>query len=246
MRIAALYDIHGNLDALEAVLEEVEAAAPDLILLGGDVVLGPFPAETLDRLLALQRPVTWIRGNTDRVVVAPTIPEGDPWRDRIAWVAERLTPERRARIAGWPTTVTHEVEGLGPTVFCHGTPRDDAEIITPITTEERLREIMAGVEEPVVVGGHVHVQYDRLAAGKRIVNAGSVGMPYEHQRGACWALLGPGVQHRRTSYDLARAAERIRACGIPRAEDLVTTLLTPPTPEEVSERFERMATAARA
>ena len=246
MRIAALYDIHGNIDALEAVLAEVESAAPDLIVLGGDVVMGPFPAETMDRLLALRRPLEWVRGNTDRVVMAPERHPGDPWADRLGWIHEQLKPAHRARLTDLPTTLSHEVEGLGPVIFCHATPRSDDEIITPLTPEERLREVFAAVREPVVICGHIHLQYDRRAAGKRIVNAGSVGIPYQGEPGAYWVLLGPDVEHRRTVYDVARAAEHIQAGGMPRAGDFAQFLPAPPTAQEMSEKFERMASGARA
>jgi predicted phosphodiesterase len=247
MRIAALYDIHGNVDALEAVLREVEAESPDLILLGGDIVMGPFPVETIDRLLGVARPVERIRGNTDRLVLTPPAPGEAPfWKESRVWVAECLTPAHRSWLTDMPTTKSFEVEGLGATIFCHGTPRSDDEIITPVTSEERLAGILAAVEEPVVVGGHVHVQYDRRAAGKRIINAGSVGMPYERQRGAYWAMLGPDVDLRRTDYDLAQTVSHIAESGFPAIEEFVKNLVSPPPPEAVSERFERMATGAKA
>ena len=244
MRIAALYDIHGNLDALEAVLAAVEVEGPDLILLGGDIVMGPFPAETADRLLSMTRPVERIRGNTDRLVLTPPAPgEAQFWKESRVWVAERLTPRHRDWLENMPTTKSFDLHGLGPTIFCHGTPRSDEEIITPITSDERLGEILAAVQEPVVVVGHVHVQYDRRAAGKRIVNVGSVGMPYERARGAYWAMLGPDVELRRTDYDIAHAVDRIAGSGFPATDDFVKNLIAPPSPDEVSERFERLATA---
>jgi len=248
MRIAALYDIHGNLDALEAVLADVEAANPDLILLGGDVVMGPFPAQTLDLLLALKRPVECIRGNTDReLIVAPAPREVDPWRERRQWVARQLTPRHRAWLAGLPTTAAFDVTGLGPTLFCHGTPRSDEEIITRITHEDRLHEVLDCATQGVIVCGHVHVQYDRRAAGKRIVNAGSVGFPFEREPGAYWAMLGPDVELRHTAYDVARAVDRIKASPFPDAAEFVEkALLSPLSPDQASEQFERMATGAHA
>jgi predicted phosphodiesterase len=249
MRIAALYDIHGNVDALEAVLADAARAGAEQVLLGGDVVMGPFPAEVMARLRRLPRECEALRGNTDRVVAAPTIDESDPWKDRIAWVAGRLSPAERAWLAKLPTTISLVVDGLGPTLFYHGTPRSDSEIITRLTPEERLREVFADVAEDVVLGGHVHVQDDRRAAGKRVVNAGSVGAPYEDAPGAYWALLGaPGVplELRHTRYDVARAAERVLASGMPGAADFAKNMLTPMSPESASARFERMAEEARA
>ena len=99
--------------------------------------------------------------------------------------------------------------------------------------------------EPVVVCGHTHVQFDREAAGKRLVNAGSVGMPYEARPGAYWALLGPDVELRRADYDLEAAAEAIRATGFPAAAELAAeNVLRVPSAEEATKQFEDMARAA--
>src|SRR5881628_2048949 len=129
MRVAALYDIHGNLRALEAVLAEVERFAPDRILVGGDIALGPMPRETLERLGSLAEPVTYIRGNCDRMMAEAG--GGDsPWGERTRWAAARCTPIQLGLLGGLPTTATLDVEGLGPTLFCHGSPRSDEEILT--------------------------------------------------------------------------------------------------------------------
>ncbi len=113
--------------------------------------------------------------------------------------------------SGFAAGVVFDVDGLGLTLFCHGSPRSDTEIITTATTDERLRGILGGVEQRTVVGGHTHRQFDRRVDGWRVVNAGSVGMPYEGRPGAyCWALLGPGVELRRTAYDVDRAVVALR------------------------------------
>lgn len=229
MRVAALYDIHGNLPALEAVLEELESVAPDLVVVGGDAVLGPFPRETLETLLALDERARFVRGNTDRAL------------DDFA--AGELTHEQRDFLAGLPLTVSVEVDGLGPVLFCHASPRSDEEIVTRVSPDERLAPMLERVAEEVVIGGHTHVQYDRSAAGKRIVNAGSVGMPYEDQPGAYWALLGPGLELRRTPYDLEDAVARIAASDHPDggtwAREYVYAVNKP---DEASRYFEDVAT----
>ena len=178
MRVAALYDIHGNLPALEAVLAEVEEAEPDVVVVGGDVVLGPMPSETLELLLGLGERALFVRGNCDRLM-NEEVTEGGLNADRARWSAEQLERGQRAWLAGLPDTQSVDVDGLGATLFCHGSPRSDEEILTAISSELRVAEAVAGVSEPVVVCGHTHVQFDRLAAEKRLVNAGSVGMPYE-------------------------------------------------------------------
>jgi putative phosphoesterase len=229
VRVAALYDVHGNLPALEAVLVELETVQPDLVVLGGDIVLGPFPRETLETVLALDERARFVRGNTDRVL------------DEFA--AASLTPEQRDFLAGLPLTVSLEIDALGPVLFCHGSPRDDEEIVTRLSPDGRLAPMLAGVDEPVVVGGHTHVQYDRRAAGKRLVNAGSVGMPYEDEPGAYWAMLGPGLELRRTTYDLEAAAKRIAASGYPDAEAWAREYVYAVNkPDAASAYFEELAT----
>jgi putative phosphoesterase len=244
VRVAALYDIHGNLPALEAVLADVDEARADLVLVGGDVVTGPFPSETLERLSGLGDRAYFIRGNADRVLVEdvgePTGPS--PWPERQAWTRAQLTDDQRRLLATLAHTVASEVGGLGEVLFCHGSPRSDEEIITRATSPERLSEILSGVEQRVVVCGHTHVQFDRMIDGVRLVNAGSVGMPYEDEPGAYWALLGPDVELRRTEYDLERAAAAIRASGFPGANEFADEhVLHPAGADEATEQFERMA-----
>jgi putative phosphoesterase len=237
--VAAVYDVHGNLPALDAVLAEIAKIEPGLVVVGGDVALGPMPRETLERLLALGRDVRFVRGNADREAAEGV---GEPG----AWVAALLSAEQHGFLAGLPLTEHVEVEGLGRVVFCHATPRSDEEIVTRVTPESRMAEALAGVEAEVVVCGHVHVRYDRAVAGKRVVNPGSVGLPYEAEPGAYWALLGSAVSFRRVEYDVAAAVEAIRATGFPAAEEMfVETLLTPPPPDEVTEHFERIARERR-
>jgi predicted phosphodiesterase len=235
VKVAALYDVHGNLPALEAVLAEVPDDAT--IVSGGDVFSGPMPSETLARLRALGPLVTYVRGNADRDLG----PYEEQWRTRYEWLMAQLTPDELALAEAWPEIVTLEVDGLGPTLFCHGTPRSDLEAITAITSDERLREILTGVAEPAVVCGHTHHQFDRRIDGTRVINAGSVGMPYEGRPGAYWALLGPDVEFRRTEYDVAAAAEAIRATTYPDPEEKIELLTTPYAADEAAEVLERRA-----
>jgi len=202
-RVAALYDVHGNLPALEAVLAEVGDA--DLIVVGGDVVGGPFPAETVERLRDLGDRVRWLRGNAERELVEQPPPrEVGPPPGELERLRAALTDEQIDFLYGLPERVELDVEGLGRVLFCHATPQNDLDIVTPLTPEERLRRILEGVTVDAVVAGHTHIQEDRRVGGVRWVNAGSVGMPYEDEPGACWALLGPEVELRRTEYDATK------------------------------------------
>jgi len=157
-------------------------------------------------------------------------------------VLEQLDDANRAFLGSFEPRVVLDVEGLGATLFCHGSPRSDEEILTRATSEERLARVLADVPQRVVVCGHTHVQFDRPAAGLRVVNAGSVGMPYESGPGAYWALLGPGLELRRTLYDLEGAAEAIRASSWPGADAFVReNLLVIPTADEATAYFEGLA-----
>jgi len=242
-RVAALYDIHGNFPALEAVLDEVRREEVDRVVVGGDV-LGPMQRETLDRLSALDVPVDCIHGNGERVVLAD-IAGGDisevpeRYRGVIHWSAERLDAEHRRWIASWPSTFRIDIRGLGQVLFCHATPRNDYECFTRLTTEERLVPIFTGRDAAVVVCGHTHMPFDRAVRGVRVVNAGSVGAPFSQPAGAYWLLLGKqGIELRRTDYDFTKAAEAVRQTGHPLAEELcVRYILDPPTEDETLQLF---------
>jgi putative phosphoesterase len=242
MRVAALYDVHGNLPALEAVLEEVEREQPDAIVVGGDMVSGPLPRQTLERLRMLDR-THFIRGNADRGVVALRRGEPEP---RLGlnddWVAGQLSDEQIDFLAGLPTTVVLEVDGFGHVCFCHATPRDDEEIFTERTPDEVVAGMLSGTEEAVVVCGHTHMQVDRRVRRWRVVNAGSVGLPYDEGSGARWALLGPEIAFRRSELDQDRAARMIRSSGWPRVAQFLGDT---PSRDEALDFFEQVAAEQR-
>ena len=233
MRVAALYDVHGNVPALEAVLAEVPEDA--LIVVGGDFAAGPWPAEAVERLRGLGDRVRWVRGNADRELAAVPEPRpGGPPPEVIAWVRNRLSEEQLAFTTGVPEQQVVDVDSLGQVLFCHATPRSDEELLTRVSPDERWAAALDAADAPVVVVGHTHVQFDRRVGKTRVVNAGSVGMPYEREPGAYWALLGPDVDLRRTPYDTAAAAEAIAGAGWP--EEWPSA-----TPEEATEFFERIS-----
>ena len=245
MRVAALYDIHGNLPALEAVLEEIRNADVDQIVVGGDVLPGPMPRDTLDRLLALDVPARFIRGNGDRAVIEDLIGASvgalpEHVRPLVRHSADQIDAERQRQIASWPETLHIEIDGIGDVLFCHATPRNDTEIFTRETPEARLLPVFKGVTAQLVVCGHTHMQFDRTIGAMRVVNAGSVGMPFA-EPGAYWLLLGPDVQLRKTAYDLLQAAEIIRATDYPQAEDFAAhNILEPPSERKTIEAFTKV------
>src|SRR6266511_1102994 len=183
---------------------ELEEAEADLLVAGGDVTGGAFPADTVGRLRALGDGVRWLRGNLERELVElPPPREAGPPPGELERIRKSLTEEQLAFLYGLPQQVELDVDGLGRVLFCHATPRNDVEIVTQLTPDERLGRILEGVAADVVVAGHTHMQDDRRVAGIRWINAGSVGMPYEDSAGAYWALLGPEVELRRSGYDAA-------------------------------------------
>ena len=245
MRVAAIYDIHGNLPALEAVLEDIRREAVDQIVVGGDVVLGPMPRETLACLRNLDIPVRFIQGNCDREVLAQmrgtetgTLPE--QIRGVVHWVAQQLQAEDERMLASWPETLRVAMPGAGDVVFCHATPRNDMDIFTRNTPEVILLPLFKRVDAALVVCGHTHMQFDRMIGSVRVVNAGSVGMPFG-EAGAYWLLLTPDVQLRRSAYDLTKAAERIRGTSYPNAEEFAASnVMQPPSEEVMLEIFARV------
>lgn len=244
MPVAVLYDIHANLPALEAVLEEISSAAVDHIVIGGDVFPGPMPRETMELLLSVGIAAQFIHGNGDRAVLSastgrPLDPMPEQAREAVRWVAQQLSSESEKVLAAWPATARLHVEDLGEVLFCHATPRSDTEIFTRLTSEQRLAPIFTDLQVPTVVCGHTHMQFDRMIGNTRVLNAGSVGMPFGDP-GAYWLLLGPGVQFRHTAYNFAKAAKRIRETSYPQAADFAArNVLNPPSEEEMLAAFSR-------
>jgi predicted phosphodiesterase len=244
VRVAALYDVHGNIPALDAVLADVERAGVDLVVWGGDVAAGPMPAETLERMRAVGG--RCVMGNGDRQTAedfdagrTPSDSDDEMMRTML-WAVSRIDRADRDFLAAFEPTVSLDVDGIGPTLFCHGSPRSDEEMITRATPPERLAPMLEGVEERTIVCGHTHQQFDLRCGEQRVLNAGSVGMPYEGRAAAFWLLLGPDTELRRTDYDVAAAVETMRATGMPDVDRLLLqeSLIEPADPDEVTRYFE--------
>jgi putative phosphoesterase len=233
LRVAALYDVHGNVPALEAVLAEVERVGVDQIVYGGDIASGPLPRETVE--IVRSGDAAFVRGNADRL----DSPAGNPkWDEARLWVEDQLDEEQIEWLASLPFSAV-----IDEALYVHATPQDDETVITELTSDERLAKLLAGVEQPLVVAGHTHMQLDRRAGSTRFVNAGSVGMPYEGKQGAFWVLLdGEDVDFRHTPYAVDAAVAVIQASGCPGADQIAGLLLDPEDPDEVSAYFESIAT----
>ena len=204
--LAVLYDIHGNLPALEIVLDEVETAGADRFLLGGDYgTPSPWPHETLDRLRALPN-ATWIRGNGERWLrELPEIPEViEVYKAFEGTLADEEVDE----LYGLPEQA--ELDGI---LYVHGSPLSDVESFAPSPQEDEER-MLAGVHDRTIVFGHSHQQFRRPGpSGTELVNPGSVGMPLDGDVRAAWATWDGDFAFRRTEYDVERAAAAFRAMG---------------------------------
>jgi predicted phosphodiesterase len=212
--VAVLSDVHGVLPVLDAVLAEPDVAAADLVVVTGDHAAGPQPVAVLDRLTSLGDRVLLVRGNADRQLAAWAPGERFEVPDPVVpWAAEQLGEEHVELLAGLPHPVTVDVAGFGPVLFCHGTPRDDEEVVLVDTRLQRWAEVFADLpaEVATVVCGHTHMPFLRLVDRRVVVNPGSVGMPYG-RAGGHWALLAGGaVSLRRTPVDVDAAVRAVVA-----------------------------------
>ena len=200
MRDAVLFDVHGNLAALDAVLAEALAEGFDRLLFGGDLVLfGPEPAACVDRLRGLGEQLVAIKGNTDRYVIDR--------QDDVAHWANALGEDRLAWLDALPAQLpVPEQDAL----LVHATPRGDEEMLMPDTPVSEAAAMLAGVGQHTLLCGHVHIQYRRPVAGHELINPGSVGMPLDGDLRAAWAIISDGrVELRRTAYDVEAVADRV-------------------------------------
>jgi predicted phosphodiesterase len=215
MRVAALYDVHGMAVALEAVLADLGDV--DAIVFGGDLFAGPQPQATYELMCDVD--ALHVRGNAER--------------EPNEWLRAHLDDEAVEWGLGWPLTV--ELDGV---LYCHATPTDDMPILTNASPEERFEAALEGVEQRLVVAGHTHMQFQR----GRWVNAGSVGMPYEGDVAAFWAVIGDAVEFKRTPFDVERAIAAIDATDWPGADSFVAENLRVATSrEEATKYFESIA-----
>jgi predicted phosphodiesterase len=245
MNVLALYDIHGNLDALEAVLADPRASRAEAIVVGGDVVPGAFAKECLSLLRGHNRPVHWVRGNGEREVAEAAAHGLDPAHvsreDRAMFTAALTAATLEADVAEWLGTLPIAIE-LDGVLYCHASPRRDDEMLTRISPAERWSEALGGVEQMLVVAGHTHQQDERVVGSVRFVNAGSVGLPYEGDPAARWAWISAGAPElRQTAYDGAAAGRRMLEAGWPDRESIEGGLIDPVDPMVVTKLFEGLA-----
>jgi putative phosphoesterase len=245
MRIAAIYDIHGNPPALEAVFQEINESKVDLIVVGGDVVAGPMPVETLSLLQSVTVPTHFILGNAESDVLrylAGMDINGLSERanSEARWVAKRLSHENKQFLSNWAPTLSLNIEKWGELLFCHAVPHSDMAIFTRLTPEKHLVSVLGNLTVSLVICGHTHMQFDRTVGKVRIINAGSVGMPFG-RTGSDWLLIDTDIHFKHTDYDIQNAAERIRKSDYPQAEDFIqNNVLQAPSEVKMLEMLTRM------
>lgn len=244
MCIAAIYDIHGNLPALEAVLAESFKQKVGKIVVGGDVFPGPMALECLDLLRNLDVAIDFICGNGDRVVLRALskldideVPK--PFQECIRWNANQIDGLTEVMVRSWPETHRLHTSKLGDILFCHATPRNDTEVFLKTTAESTLIPIFDSVNAQTVVCGHTHMQFDRMITNTRVINAGSVGMPYG-EPGAYWLLIDSDFRLMRTDYDLESAAKRILETEYPMAAQFADDVMKPRSEQEMLDLFARV------
>ena len=221
VRVAALYDVEGNLPALDAVLAELESLQPDVVVFGGDLFCGAQPVEVIDRARSV-RNARFLLGNVDRL--------DDP---NVAYQVAKLRPDQRDFVSAFPERLV-----LDGVLYSHGSPRSVDEIVTMLTPADSLREMLAGIEQNVVVIGHTHTQFERQIDAYRLVNAGSVGAAWERVTGAYWAFVnGHDVELRRTPYDVDAAIQAL-SVDDPNREMRERWILGPHDPRAIAERIE--------
>lgn len=210
--VAVLSDIHGVLPILEAVLAEQDVREADLVVVTGDIASGPQPVEVLDRLLAEGDRVRMIRGNADRELAALHRGEEVEIPDEVTpWAADQLSAEHVEFLERLPHPLVLTVEGFGPVVFCHGSPRRDDELVLVDSPMGRWADALSGLadDQMTVVCGHTHMPFVRLVNRRLVVNPGSIGMPYG-RAGGSWALLRNGsVSLRHTHIDIDAAVSAV-------------------------------------
>lgn len=231
-KVAALYDIHGNDGALQAVLEEIRIQPVDTVVVGGDVAWGPEPVPVLERLIKLKREIEvyFVQGNADREVVGRFGKQQGLDKmvaDVNEWCYDQLSAEHLEFLRNQQKQHILEVDGLGEILFVHGSPRSDEEAIRSSTSEEEIRPMLNGVRQRIIACGHTHVQFYRQVDGIRIINPGSVGLQ-SGAVGACWAILGPDVRFMETYYDIQGTAKRIERSGVPHASQFADHIRRPP------------------
>lgn len=235
-RVALFADVHGNAEALDAVLKQADVAGCDAMCFLGCLTWGPEPMRVLDLANDSGRPSFFLRGNGERAVLELANggrPSMDPVLER--WMVRAHGEEGLRRIRNFPKALTMSISGASDVRLCHGSPRSDVELLSPRATDERVEQACDGAPERTIVHGHTHLQYQRTVGGRLIAGCGSVGLPYtDEPPAALWSMVdADGVHAMSTDYDIDAAERAVERAGYPSAERFLTTLRQPPRPADV-------------
>ena len=245
MLVAAIYDIHGNLPALESVLDEINSISVDRIVVGGDILPGPFPVETIELLRSVRIPIDFISGNGERETLEllagkeSRLPQSV--QDAMTWNGRQLNTQQQEFVGNFPETLRLTLPQVGEVLFCHASPRNDNDIFTKNTPDKNIASLFLDSPQ-MVVCGHTHMQFDRRVGNVRVINAGSVGMAFG-SNDAQWLLIGNDFQFKSTEYDIVLAGERIRSSDYPDSENFVSNYVeNHPSESEMIAMYESVAT----
>lgn len=228
MKIAVLSDIHGNMEALSAVLADVETKGVDKIFICGDLAMaGPEPAAAVDFLRDFD--ATIIQGNTDEMIVKNIIPPNETMANALRYAQEVLFDEQKDYLAKLPVSHSEKIEDVS-LLFVHGSPRRNNEDILPAKAEEEIAEIIAGASEDVIFCGHTHLPCGYQIQKQTVVNVGSVGRPFSEVPEACYVTVNINkneaeILHHFVPYDVESAAEKLRQTGFVGADALADMLI---------------------
>lgn len=233
MQIAVISDVHGNIQALDATLADLESSGPfDEIVYGGDLVFnGAFPSECVDRLR--DTGFRAVRGNTDEFIIA--LAKGGDYKTSVtsesqvhsgalrtldSWAIERLTPDQIEYLAGWPLRIDVSGPDGSRLTICHATPWSAHETVFPDADERVARKMLDSAEAQAVAYGHIHVQYRRSVDQRLLCSVGSIGAPFDGDSRAAYAVFtnirgGWEVEFRRVAYDACSAADSVLSSSLP-------------------------------
>ena len=246
MKIATIYDIHANPTALLSVLKDIQNYEVDLIVIGGDVIAGPFPTETLTILTEIKTPTKFILGNAESEVIRyingkPVNGLSNRANEEAKWVANQISSSHKTFIKNWSKTFQAVIKEVGTVLFCHATPGSDIEIFTRISSNQRILKLFDGVRASIIICGHTHMPFDLKFGKSRIINSGSVGMPFGTNQ-ASWLLIDQQINFMTTSYDIQMAAQLISTSNYPYKESFIrNNVLNVPEEQKALNMLESMA-----
>lgn len=229
MKIAVLSDIHGNMEALEAVLEDMQDKNIEKIFVCGDIAMaGPEPSRTVDFFRSFD--ATIIQGNTDEMIVKNIIPPNEIMANALKYAQDVLSDEQKEFLAQLSFSHSEKIEDLN-LLFVHGSPRKNNEDILPGQDSEKIAEMIAGHGEDLIFCGHTHIPCGYQIKKQTIVNVGSVGRPFSSEPKSCYLIVDINkneaeILHHFVSYDVQAAAEKLSKAGFDGADKLAKMLIS--------------------